>query len=140
MYSSICTHEPPHAFRNYDHDRPVPPIHQGRCTQVLGDKPLWIVTGFDLLLTSRNLKLLDPRAHAHLTDIDVSLGVDRGVVKMGKFAHLVTRAPETRQNSSTGAIEYFNLLVVFIADENELLLPIARKGDRYGRAPRTRHH
>jgi len=107
-----------------------------------GDKACVIVTGYDLfhLLTAHNPELLDPLARAHLADIEVSLGVDRGVVKMGKFTHLVARAAETRQNPSTGAIEDFHLLVVFVADEHELLLSIAGKAYRNSRAPRTRHH
>src|SRR4029077_16520292 len=90
------------------------------------------------LLASHNFELLDPLARAHLADIEVSLGVDRGVVKMSKFPHLVTHAAETRQNPPSGAIDDFHLLVVFIADEHELLLRIARKAYRHSRAPRTR--
>ena len=48
-------------------------------------------------------------------------------MKMSEFTHLVTRAAEVGQNPSAGSIKHFNLLVIFIADEHELLLPIGRK-------------
>src|SRR5437899_6342949 len=92
------------------------------------------------LLSAHNLELLDPLARADLADIDVPFGVDRGVVKMGKFAHLVTHAAKPRENLSAATIEDFDLLVVFIGDEHELLFPIARKAHRHSRAPSTRHH
>src|SRR4029077_4947505 len=50
------------------------------------------------------------------------------------------RATEMRQDLTTGAIQYFNLLVVFVRDVHELLRPIARKSYIHSRPPSTRPH
>ena len=44
-----------------------------------------------------------------------------------KFTRLVTCAPETRKDLPAGAIEDFDLLVVFIDDVDELLLSFGEK-------------
>src|SRR6516165_1386279 len=94
-----------------------------------------------LLWTADNLELLNsmprPRrlAEATLSDIDVALRVDRDALSMHELSYLVTHTDETRQDFAIGAVNYLNLLIVFIGGIHKLLSRIWRKRQRHHGTP-----
>jgi hypothetical protein len=70
------------------------------------------------------LKLLYPSAPVGLSDIYVSLGIDGQRVGVGKFAKLMARTTEAREDFATGAIENLHLLVATVCHVHVFLLAV----------------
>src|SRR5690348_872706 len=75
-------------------------------------------------LIARCLKLLNSIAalfSAQLSDVDVTLGIDRQGLCKSESSQLMARAAEFGEDFAACTIQYFSLLVVLIQDIHERL-------------------